>query len=107
MSVRVTRKTARLLQAMLDAQEFDHPVLSADLMRHAHISANRFFPLMAALQNAEWVEEEWEVLPEGEHRPRHLFYKLTPFGTLAAQEEVARDTARFALWDMIKKGFKK
>lgn len=106
MTVRVTRKTARLLKALLDARN-SFPVPSRDLMRDSRVTAGSYYVLMARLETAGWVESEWEVVPEDEVRPRRRFYRFTEQGVTLAEQAVKEDAVRFTLWDMIKKGLKK
>lgn len=107
MTIRITRKTARLLRALLGAREFSFPVPSADLMRHARTSSGTFYPLITRLERDGWVEGKWETVPEGEIRPPRRFYSLTPHGFAMARQAIEEDTERPAIWHRIKKGFKK
>jgi DNA-binding PadR family transcriptional regulator len=107
MTVRITRKTAQLLQVLLDARKFRVQVSIADMVKGAQVSRRKFDSLIAALQNAEWVEEEWEVVPTGQNRPRHLYYKLTPHGATKAEQALRARAKRSGLLDMIMKGLMK
>lgn len=105
MTIRITRKTARLLQALLDARKTYTITPNPHLMDRSGIRGTAFYQLMADLQNAGWVEEYWEPLGDG--RPRRLFFRLTSSGAQQATDAVAKDAARYYIWDKIREGLKK
>lgn len=117
MTVRVTRKTARLLRTLLvidklrklsketGAAAYHMP--SREIMKRAGVSSGSFYPIMARLESHSWVETEWEVVPEGQHRPRRLFYYLTEPGVIAARSAMKENDNRITLWDRIMKGLAK
>lgn len=107
MTVRITRKTTRLLRAMLAVRGAPFPVKSLDLMRNARIGSGSFYPIIARLEREGWVEGEWEVLPEDATRPRRRYYHLTETGVTAARAATQRDNNRIAFWDRVMKGLMK
>lgn len=117
MTVRVTRKTARLLRTLLVidklrklSKELDRAIYhmpSREIMERAGVGPGSFHTIMARLETAGWVTHEWEVVPEGQTRPRHLFYHLTEPGVIAAQSAIKENGNRITLWDRIMKGLAK
>ena len=104
MTIRVTRKTARLLRVLLNVhadREYakkasPHAVYhmsSMKIMEEARIGSGTFYPLIARLERHHWVEGEWEVLPEGTNRPRRRYYHLTEAGVIAARGALREDEA--------------
>lgn len=59
------------------------------LSRNAHISTGTIYPMLARLENAEWLESRWEEQgPKDEGRPRRRLYRLTGSGAQAAMEQI-------------------
>lgn len=109
-SIRVTRKTARLLRVLLVVHvqreyaksingEFHMP--SREMMEIARLGVGSFYPLTARLEACGWVKGEWEEVPEGENRPRRYFYHLTEPGVIAARQAVQEDSAHPPLWQRL------
>lgn len=114
-TVRVTRKTARLLRVFLDPlneQEYAHAVLknepdspvfisALELMRRARLSSGSLYPLLDRLESNYWIRSEKEELPAGSQRPARRFYGLTEDGAKLAQRAVEDDDRRLSWWQRI------
>lgn len=96
-TIRVTRKTARLLDLMLDARRFNVPTTAAMVMKKK-VGPGSFYPLIIRLEGAGWVYSEWKELPEGAERPRRRFYYLTEDGARWAHEAVKEYDALPPWW---------
>lgn len=95
MTIRVTRKTARLLRIMLavhTSQQRDPTfrVRNRTLMEKAEISVSGFHNLVRRLEGDGLVEGDIEVLPEGTYRPRHIYFQLTDNGAEWARQALAQ-----------------
>lgn len=105
--LRANRKTIRLLRVLLylhDARQHSKPNREAsprELMEKAELSVRAFYDLINRLEGNGLVEGEFEVLPEGVHRPRHIFYRLTKSGVPRAAEMVVKHDRR---WRRFRKG---
>jgi len=47
------------------------------------------YPVLARLEEAEWIESSWEREERGERGPRRRFYRLVPDGPAAARALLA------------------
>lgn len=117
MTIRITRKTARLLDTLLvihkmrrlarEATGGNYHMPSYEIMRRSNIGPGSFYPIMERLEASGWVESEWETVAQGHNRPRRLFYRLTEDGVTWARTAVKKDARRITLWDRIMKGLMK
>lgn len=109
MTIRITRKTARVLRVLLNVhadREYaakaggSFNMSSRSMMEEARISVSSFYVLMDRLEQHGWIEGEWEVVPKGVNRPRRRFYHLTESGVIAARAAI-KDDGRITLWDRV------
>ena len=62
----------------------------AEISRALGIGSGTLYPLLARLENADWMKSEWEqVDPSEVGRPRKRFYKLTGQGQTRARKALA------------------
>lgn len=101
-TIKVTRKTARLLRVFLDAHRFQAPVTGLMAMR-AGVGAGSFYPLAERLEEAGWVRSEWEEPTVAADRPRRRFYYLTEDGVPRAEAAVRYDKERKSFWKQLRK----
>lgn len=99
-TIRVTRKTAKLLDLMLTARRFNTHTTASMAMREG-IGSGSFYPLIVRLENAGFVYGEWEVLPEGTERPPRRFYYLTEDGARWAWAATQEYDNRAPWWKRI------
>lgn len=100
--IKVTRKTARLLEHFLAHREIGSPVTGISAM-HSKVGPASFYPSPARLEQARWAYSEWEVLPEEEERPRRRYYYLTEHGVLLARQAVDEYKNRKPWWKRLAK----
>lgn len=99
-TVRVSRKTARILRVLWSAYRFQRinpeaTVSSASVMRVARVGSGSYYPIMARLENSGWVVARKEDVPKDANRPPRTFYCLTDKGADLAREAIAEDDQRF------------
>lgn len=102
----ITRQTAAVLNAMLDAPSAEWYGL--ELARRAKLKSGTIYPLLARLERLGWLASTWEeVDPREEGRPRRRLYMLTGVGEVAAREaltemfeQIAPAAVRGAAWGL-------
>lgn len=109
-TIRVTRKTARLLRVLLGVHESrafaasiecSYHMGSREVMRLAQLHPGSFYPLVDRLEEHGWVEREKETVPASEDRPPRTFYCLTEDGARLARQAVQEDDVRTPWWKRV------
>jgi DNA-binding PadR family transcriptional regulator len=86
--MRITVPVARVLSVFLSDVEEDRYGL--DLMRLTGLPSGTLYPLLRRLQEAGWVQAQWEQIdPAAEGRPARRYYRLTAEGTAQARTALA------------------
>lgn len=82
---RLTLQSLRILRA-LDERPAQR-LAGADIRRLTGLSSGTLYPTLIRLEQAGWLESEWEeVDPREVGRPRKRLYRLTATGTKKAAE---------------------
>lgn len=86
---RITAAVGMVLAAFLAEPDAEHYGLQ--LMRATGQPSGTLYPVLARLQDAGWVEAEWEdaATAQASGRPPRRYYRLTADGTVAARRELA------------------
>lgn len=86
--LRVTTSVAAVLTVFLT--EPDSPRYGLELMHATGQPSGTLYPILTRLQQAGWVEAEWESADASEMgRPPRRYYRLTPDGVAAAGSALA------------------
>jgi PadR family transcriptional regulator, regulatory protein PadR len=84
----MTTALAKVVAAFLtdpDAERY-----GLDLMRDTSLASGTLYPMLMRLERVGWVRAEWEEIdPVAEGRPNRRYYRLTPYGVIAARRELA------------------
>lgn len=93
--MRITVPVAKVLSAFLTEPAADRYGL--DLMRVTGLPSGTLYPILQRLQDAGWVEAEWEQIdPVEQARPARRYYHLTPTGAESARLALAELHAQTA-----------
>ncbi|GAA4215735.1 PadR family transcriptional regulator [Actinocatenispora rupis] len=86
---RITAAVATVLAAFL--AEPDTARYGLELMRATGHPSGTLYPVLARLQDAGWVDAEWEeaTAAQSTGRPPRRYYRLTADGVVAARRELA------------------
>jgi DNA-binding PadR family transcriptional regulator len=86
--IRLSGPTLKVLKLMLEKPREGRS--GAEISRTLGIGSGTLYPLLARLENADWMRSEWEqVDPSEVGRPRKRFYKLTGQGQTRARKALA------------------
>ncbi len=86
--IRLSGPTLKVLKLMLEKPREGRS--GAEISRALGIGSGTLYPLLARLENADWMRSEWErVDPSEVGRPRKRFYKLTGQGQTRARKALA------------------
>jgi DNA-binding PadR family transcriptional regulator len=81
---RMTTQTLRVLGAFTASQPDE--LSGAEIARRTGLQSGTLYPILARLEQAEWLESKWE---EGDAhelgRPRRRLYQFTGFGARSAR----------------------
>jgi PadR family transcriptional regulator PadR len=95
MGLRLTLQTQALLRILLDDPLGDHYGL--EISKAAGLPSGSLYPILARLEQEGWVTSDWEELDEHEAgRPRRRYYRLTPNGTVWAEQAIATTMRRLS-----------
>jgi len=83
----------KVLNAMLEAPDQD--LHGFKIIKLTGLKSGTLYPLLARLENAGWVESDWEKQVEP-GRPRRRYYRLTGLGVEAARRELSNLPGRTA-----------
>lgn len=85
---RMSGPTLKVLKFYLITPAADHS--GAAISKATGVGAGTLYPLLARLEEAGWLESEWESIdPSEAGRPRRRFYRLTGIGQTRARAEFA------------------
>jgi len=82
-SIRMSRQTERLLEALLSSATSWH--YGYDLCRGTGLKSGTLYPILMRLSERGWLEARWDAAEPG-RPPRHL-YRLTGAGVKAARSQ--------------------
>ena len=86
--IRLSGPTLKVLKLMLEKPREGRS--GAEISRALGIGSGTLYPLLARLENADWMKSEWEQVDPAEvGRPRKRFYKLTGQGQTRARKALA------------------
>jgi PadR family transcriptional regulator PadR len=83
---RVTDATLDVLEVLLAS---DETLYGLKIAKQISRPTGSVFPILARLEEARWVESEWEANEQMARGPRRRFYRLTPDGLAGARSLVA------------------
>lgn len=83
----MTRTTLAVLEAFLDAGEGGR-LYGLQIMKKAGIASGTLYPILDRLEDADWIEGQWEA-PEEPGRPARRYYALTGVGIKEASKAVS------------------
>jgi PadR family transcriptional regulator PadR len=82
---RVTDATLDVLEVLLASNE---TLYGLKIAKQIGRPTGSVFPILARLEEAQWVESEWEASEQTARGPRRRFYRLTPDGLAGARSLV-------------------
>ena len=86
--IRLSGPTLLTLKIFVEHPKKGHS--GADISKATGIGSGTLYPLLARLQQAEWLKSEWEnINPSEEGRPRRRLYKITGLGQNNARKALA------------------
>jgi DNA-binding PadR family transcriptional regulator len=81
---RMTTQTLRVLGAFTACQPDE--LSGAEIAKKTGLQSGTLYPILARLEQAEWLESKWEDGdPRELGRPRRRLYQLTGLGTKSAR----------------------
>jgi PadR family transcriptional regulator len=81
---RMTTQTLRVLGAFTTSQPDE--LSGAEIAKRTGLQSGTLYPILARLEDAEWLESKWEAGdPRELGRPRRRLYQLTGFGAKSAR----------------------
>jgi DNA-binding PadR family transcriptional regulator len=86
---RVTPQLLDLLAVLLDAHVRGEEIHGYKIMKRARLSGPSTYRGLGRLEDADLIDARWEVLPEGDDRPRRCYYQLNPAGAAMARALLA------------------
>jgi DNA-binding PadR family transcriptional regulator len=96
MQPRITRETEQVLAALLAA--IGSWRYGLELGKEADLRSGTLYPLLARLEQAGWVESEWEKIDESAAgRRARRYYRLTGEGELVAREALVKTQQRLSV----------
>jgi DNA-binding PadR family transcriptional regulator len=86
--IRLSGPTLKVLKLLIEQPRQGRS--GAEMSRALGISSGTLYPLLARLENAGWLNSEWEMTDPSEvGRPRRRFYRLTGVGQTRASRALA------------------
>jgi PadR family transcriptional regulator PadR len=97
---RMTHNALLVLRAL--AAEPDREMYGFEIMRAIALPSGTVYPLLDRVEAAGWAKTRAEdTTPQDEGRPRRKYYRITPEGAAAVNEEMKREAARLAALGVI------
>jgi PadR family transcriptional regulator, regulatory protein PadR len=100
--IRLTAPVLKVLGALMSNPKAE--ISGADVARLTKLPSGTLYPLLARLEQVNWVQSEWEDAdPHELRRPRRRFYSVTALGSRSARlafKEVASAIGG-AAWDLM------
>lgn len=82
--IRLSAQTLKVLGVLLSAST--DSLSGAEIGRTTRLRSGTLYPILARLENAGWVQSNWENAdPHELGRPRRRFYKITGVGSRKAK----------------------
>lgn len=76
---RITGPTLKVFRALWERPM--QPISGAEITRATGLASGTLYPILFRLEQAEWLESEWEqVDPSEVKRPRRRLYRMTGLG---------------------------
>jgi PadR family transcriptional regulator, regulatory protein PadR len=101
---KMTQTTLAVLREFIEAG--DEPRYGRELAKAARISSGTLYPILDRLEEAGWIEGDWEDIdPSVEGRPRRRYYTLTASGSHEAVTALRIATARLAPTAWLREGW--
>jgi len=92
---RITRETERVLAALF--RELGDWRYGLELAKEAGLRSGTLYPILARLEDAGWVESEWERINESAAgRRARRYYRLTGEGERVSREALKQTEAQLA-----------
>ena len=100
---RMTLPTQLVLRALLE--EPAREMYGLEVCSRAGLKSGTIHPILARLEQAEWLESRWEETnPREEGRPRRRYYRLSPDGAVRACNALARASETAAALQRLRPG---
>ena len=80
----VTRQTMLILSILMDNAE---PVAGSAMAATSGLASGTLYPILIRLEEAGWIESDWQEASGREAKPRRRLYRLTAYGAHKAREE--------------------
>ena len=91
---RLSHQTLRILRLFLRAPA--EALAGSDIGKETGILSGTIYPVLARLEQAKWLESDWEELdPSEAGRPRKRLYRITRTGVTKASEALSE----LGLWN--------
>lgn len=93
---RMTLQTQLVLRAMLVDPSQHH--YGPELSKATGLKTGTLYPILARLEQAQWVASSWEDIdPSEAGRPARRYYRLTPVGATEARRVIEESIASLSL----------
>jgi PadR family transcriptional regulator PadR len=80
----ITRQMEAVFAAFLEDPQT--PLYGLEIGKRAQLASGTFYPLLARMEGAGWLESEWEAIdPVAEGRRPRRYYRLTGEGELVGK----------------------
>jgi PadR family transcriptional regulator len=100
---RMTMTTQLVLSALLEQPARE--LYGLEICAKAGLPSGTIHPILARLEQAEWLESRWEDTdPREEGRPRRRYYRLSPDGAVRARAALARASESVAALRRLRPG---
>jgi DNA-binding PadR family transcriptional regulator len=84
----VTGPVLDVLALLLHALDQNEELSGWQIMKGIRRSGPTVYAVLDRLEDAGWVNGQWEILDAGENRARRRYYRLTPTGAEVVREKV-------------------
>jgi len=88
-SIRKSPATLDVLAVMCGAAD---PIWGLQIVRHTSRATGTIYPILARLEDAGWIESEWENVHD-HGGPKRRYYRLTVDGDVAARQLIENTSA--------------
>jgi PadR family transcriptional regulator PadR len=100
---RMTQTTQAVLRALLEQPSKE--MYGLEICAKAALPSGTIHPILARLENAEWLESWWEEAdPREQGRPRRRYYRLSEDGAVQARTALARAAEKAAALRRLRPG---
>jgi PadR family transcriptional regulator, regulatory protein PadR len=93
--MRISTQTEAVLAVFL--ADYSRDLYGLEISKQAGLPSGTLYPILARLEQAGWIESEWEVIDpvRAGRRPRR-YYRLTGEGEVGAREALRAAARRIA-----------